>query len=90
MPDNYNIINDNLDDSQIQKVIYDKDKIAQRVLTVSNLVPEDYDEIGLAYIASGPGVGEIGLVTYKKETVTVAVLQLEYDSQNRLTTVKRI
>jgi len=90
MADNYNILNDNLDAEQVQKVIFDKEKIAQRVIALTNLVPEDYDEINIAYIAAGPGIGEMGLITYKKDTVTVAVLQLDYDSQNRLTNVKRL
>lgn len=89
MPD-YGEQNNNLDSNQVIKESFDKVKIAHRVISLNPLVPEDYDEIDIAYIAAGAGMGEMGLITYKKLTIIVAVLQLDYDIQSRLTNVKRI
>lgn len=87
---NFGDQSETLDSGQIARAVYDKEKIAIRTIALSNLVPEDFDEITLAYISSGNGTGEIGTVMYKKTSVTVAVLSLTYDSQNRLTGVARI
>jgi len=81
---------DTLDEGQIFRAIYDKPKVAIRTLAFNSLVPEDYDEITLAYITSGNGTGEIGTVLYKKASVTVAALSLTYDSSNRLIDVLRV
>ena len=89
MPD-YGEQNNNLDSNQVIKESFDKAKIAHRVISLNPLVTEDYDEIDIAYIVAGAGIGEMGLITYKKNTTIVAVLQLDYDIQNRLTNVKRI
>ena len=78
------------DATQVTMAEHDRDKVAKRVLTYSPLVAEDYDEIDLSYVASGNGVGEIEFVTYKKNTVTVAVLELGYDANNNLINIKRI
>lgn len=87
---NFGDQSDTLDEGQIEKAVYDKEKIAKRVIALNNLIPEDYDQITLAYITSGNGIGEIGTVMYKKNADIVAVLSLTYDSQNRLTDVERI
>jgi hypothetical protein len=80
----------NLDSGQIIHNTYETGKKAQRVVAYGSLVSEPYDEIDLAYITSGPGAGEIGMVLYKNNDVTVAVLEIEYDSSNRISTIKRI
>lgn len=81
---------DTLDAGQAIKAAYDKEKIAHRVIALNTLIPEDYDEVVISYIASGNGTGEIGLVTYKKTSTIVAVLSLTYDSLNRLIDVQRL
>lgn len=81
---------DTLDEGQIIKAVYDKSKIVLRTLALNPLVTEDYDQITVAYISSGNGIGEIGTVMYKKNSTIVAVLSLSYDSQNRLIDVVRI
>lgn len=53
------------------------------------LVTEQYDEIDLTYVPSGPGTGEIQTVTYKFQGSTVAILTMTYDGSNRLSTVIR-
>lgn len=53
------------------------------------LVPEQYDELDLTYVAAGNGAGEIETVTYKLNTATIATLTLTYDAQNRITNVVR-
>jgi len=89
-----------VDLSQALTGSYDVDKGALRVLGTSGnvietlntggtLVPEHYDEISLAYISSGPGAGEIGIVTYKLASSTIAILTLSYDGSNRLIDVIR-
>jgi hypothetical protein len=63
------------------------------VLGVQNLsgslVPEEYDQISLTYVAAGNGVGEIETATYKLDGNTIATLTLSYDAQDRLIDVVR-
>lgn len=80
----------NLDSGQIDKQVFDDDKKVLRVAAFSNLVTENYDNILIGYVAAGPGTGEIGTVTFKLSSTTVAVLTLTYDGSNRLSTVTRI
>lgn len=82
--------NSNLDPEQVIHNTYETKKQAQRVVAYGSLVSESYDEISLAYITSGDGSGEIGMVLYKNEDTIVAALELEYDSNNRLVNIKRI
>lgn len=64
--------------------------LAQKVAVYGgNLVPEQYDEIGLSYITSGPGTGEIGTVVYKYAGNTIVTLTLTYDISNRIIGVTR-
>lgn len=79
-----------LDAGQAVKAAYDKEKIAHRVIALDGLVPEDYDEYDLAYITSGPGIGQVGLMTFKKTSLVVAAVSFTYDSLNRLINVTRI
>jgi hypothetical protein len=64
-------------------------KSTVRVIDMSNLIPNEFDEIALTYVASGNGAGEIETATYKKNSTTIATLTLTYDSNNRLTNVAR-
>lgn len=62
----------------------------QQVMVIGgSLVTEEYNEIDLTYVASGPGTGEIQTVIYKKNGTTIATLTLTYDGSNRLSTVIR-
>lgn len=79
-----------LDEGQIERAVYDKEKIAKRVIALDNLVPEDFDEYDATYISSGPGIGEVGLLTFKKSGNVVAAISYTYDADNRLINVKRI
>lgn len=56
----------------------------------SNIINEKHDEILLTYVASGNGAGEIETCTYKLLGITVAQLQLVYDSNNRLISIDRV
>lgn len=76
------------DPGNIIRAIYDEDSNSiQAILTGGNLVPDQYDEIAMTYITSGNGVGEIGTVTYKLSSATIATLTLSYDASNRLINV---
>lgn len=64
--------------------------LAQQVVQVGgNLVPDEYDNIALTYVAAGPGAGEIQTVTYTLNGNPVAVLTMSYDGSDRLTNVSR-
>lgn len=78
------------DATQTEILEHDNDKQAKRVLSFTSLVSEDHDEINLSYVSSGNGIGEIEFVTYKKNTNTVAILELSYNSDNKLISVTRI
>lgn len=54
-----------------------------------NLVPEQYDEIDLTYVAAGNGAGEIGTVTYSLSGQVIATLTLTYNAQNKVSNVTR-
>lgn len=54
-----------------------------------SLVPDEYDQIVLTYVASGNGTGEIETATYKLDGNTVATLTMSYDLQDRLVDVVR-
>ena len=79
-----------LDANQAIKAAYDKAKIAHRVIAFDSLVTEDYDECNLAYISSGPGIGEVGTAIFKMNATIVAVISFTYDSQNRMISAVRI
>ena len=81
---------DTLDSNQAIKAVYDKSKIALRTIAFNSLVPEDYDRIDLSYITTGNGTGEIGVVSYLKDSFIVAMLSLSYDSQDRIIKVESI
>lgn len=58
----------------------------------SALVPTTFDHIDLTYVPTGDGEGEIQTVTYKEGGSggqTVATLTLEYNSDNKLSSVTR-
>lgn len=91
-----------LDAAQAVKAAYDKAKVAHRVtlagsggipdkvIAVDMLVTEDYDSYELSYITSGPGVGDVGLILFKKMAATVAVISFTYDSNNSLIKTERL
>lgn len=79
-----------LDANQVLKESYDAAANALKVLGIGgNLVPDQYDEIDLTYVAAGPGSGEIETVTYSLNGNQIAVLTLSYDGINRLSNVTR-
>ena len=75
--------------TQVLREAYQTEDRVLRVVDFTSLVPKLYDEIALTYITSGNGVGEIGTVTYKNQSVVVATLTLTYDSSNRLISTVR-
>ena len=86
-----------LDSGQAIKAAYDKTLVAHRVIALNALIPEQFDEISLTYIAVGNGTGQVGVVTYKLATLSVAILSLTYDnyggigaSSNRLVDVVKL
>ncbi|PHS05101.1 MAG: hypothetical protein COA88_12835 [Kordia sp.] len=57
--------------------------------TAGSLVNVDHDQVVIAYVVAGNGIGEILTATYKLATVTVATLTNTYDGSNRLIDVIR-
>ena len=84
------ILSDNLDPSQIKKATYDQPKNASRVIALDALVPEDYDAYDLVYVSSGPGIGEVGLITFKNGGSPIAAVSFTYDSLNRVISTERV
>jgi hypothetical protein len=79
-----------LDFEQVLPHVMEESSLSLRVKSIGNsLVPEQYDDIKLTYVAAGNGVGEIQTVTYFYQAALVATLTLTYDAQNRLTDVQR-
>lgn len=58
-------------------------------IKIDNLVPFQYDNIELTYVAAGNGVGEIETVTYKDGSTTVSTLTLTYNADNKIISVVR-
>jgi hypothetical protein len=61
-------------------------------LSLSSLVPEEYDYIAMTYVATGNGAGEIETVVYKlggSGGTTQATLTLAYDASHRLISVAK-
>lgn len=59
---------------------------------VSGLIPEVFDYVGVTYVASGNGEGEVETATYKSGGSggdTVAVLTIAYDSSDRISSITR-
>lgn len=54
-----------------------------------SLVPEEFDQITLTYVAAGNGVGEIETAEYRNNGSLIATLTLSYDASNRLIDVVR-
>lgn len=81
---------DTLDEGQIIKAVYDKPKIALRVYGIDGLVPEDYDAYEVSFITSGNGIGDVGLLTFKKNAAIVAAISFTYDSQHRFLSAERV
>lgn len=63
--------------------------VGSGTVVMNSLVPNEYDQISLTYVAAGNGVGEIETATYKLAGADVAVLTLAYDSSSRLIDVVR-
>jgi len=54
------------------------------------MVSEIFDEVELSYISAGNGKDQLGQAVYKNNSSTVATVQLDYDSDNRLIRARRI
>lgn len=79
-----------LDQSQVLRQSFDEAQDALRTLNIGgSLVPSQYDDIVLTYVASGNGTGEIQTVTYSYLGGSVATLTLSYDASDRLIHVVR-
>lgn len=59
------------------------------VVVMNSLVPDEYDQVVLTYVAAGNGAGEVETATYKLTGATIATLTLSYDASNRLIDVVR-
>lgn len=71
---------------------FDSDNNALNVLSQNLLITEPYDYIGLTYVSSGNGEGEIETVTYKSggsSGTTVATITLAYNSDNKISSITR-
>ena len=57
--------------------------------TGAALVTSSFDEINLSYVQYGNGKGQLQEATYKYNNNIVATIQLEYNSDDRLVTVRK-
>ena len=73
--------------AQIAQSVYDIQSESISIHDVTNLVPSSYDEILMTYINSN---SEPSTVTYKLNSVTIAVIGFEYDVVGRVIRVHRI
>lgn len=81
-----------LDANQAIQGAYRDAEEALAVVDTSALVPEQYDDLQLTYVAAGNGVGEIETVEYRQggpAGILIATLTLGYDGSNRLISVTR-
>jgi len=63
------------------------------VQDIAGLYIPQHDYVVITYVPSGNGVGEIDTITYKQggaSGTTVAVLDLGYDSNNKLETITKV
>ena len=63
------------------------------VQDIAGLYIPQHDYVKLTYVTSGNGIGEIDTITYKvggASGTTVAVLDLDYDANNKLSTVTKV
>jgi len=63
------------------------------VQDIAGLYIPQHDFVQLTYVTSGNGIGEIDTITYKvggASGTTVAVLDLDYDANNKLSTVTKV
>jgi hypothetical protein len=72
--------------AQIAQSVYDPDFDAIKVTDTSNLMPNEYDEMIMAYTNNA---ADPSTITYRLNSVTVAVIGLEYDQIGRVTRVYR-
>lgn len=78
------------DAGQVLEASFNDNLEAINVLNLGgNLVPDLYNEINLTYVSSGNGIGQIQTAIYKLQLIVVAILTLNYDESNRLTSVTR-
>lgn len=55
--------------------------------TAGSLVPISFNEVLLAYVVSGNGVGQVATATYLLSSTTVRTLTMSYDVSDRLSGV---
>lgn len=80
---------DNIEAKRVANYVWDGSDWARMG---NGLVPGGYDYIGLTYVASGNGAGEIETVTYKtggSGGTTIATLTLAYDASNNIASVTK-
>lgn len=56
---------------------------------LGNVIPENWDNIAITYVAAGNGVGEIETVVYSLSASTVRTLTLTYNSDNEVSNIAR-
>lgn len=78
-----------LDSNQTLIGAYDESNRSYRVI-ITQFAPSDYDQIVLAYIETGDGAGQIGMIVYKKDSVTIGATTIAYDSEDRISTVSKV
>lgn len=72
---------------QIVQTVFDPQSESISIRDVTNLVPDQYNEILMTYINNN---AEPSTVTYKYNSTTVAVIGFEYDIIGRVIRVHRI
>lgn len=78
------------DATQTQILEHDNDKNAKRVLIFSPLVPEDYNDVQFTYNTGGNGDNQIDTVVFRKDSTTVAAIELTYNTSGKVTGYTRL
>lgn len=71
---------------QIAQAVFNPNSDSISIHDVTNLVPSAYNEMLMTYVNTN---SEPSLITYKLNSVTVAVIAFEYDNRGRVSRVFR-
>lgn len=72
---------------QIAQSVFNPESESVSIRDITNLVPNKYDEILMSYVNANP---EPSSVTYRYNSIVVAIIGFEYDNSGRVIRVHRI
>jgi hypothetical protein len=88
MTDTFEKVDNNRLPAYLVKVTKDADGYdIQHVSSSQGVVPIEYDEMDITYVAAGNGEGEIYQVIYKKNSEVIITITNTYNADNKLSNV---